>query len=149
MKAPAFKLIDQQGIGHTLKQYLGSWVILYFYPKDMTSGCTQEACDFRDNLNRLKTKGAIVLGISADSQKRHKKFVEKESLNFPLLADEDHKVCLAYGVWQRKKMMGHEFDGIVRTTLIINPKGEIAKRYDKVKVTGHVDGVLKDLAVLK
>lgn len=149
MKAPAFKLIDQQGIEHSLKQYLGSWVILYFYPKDMTSGCTKEACDFRDNLNRLKTNGAVVLGISADSQKRHQKFVEKESLNFPLLADEDHKVCLAYGVWQRKKMMGHEFDGIVRTTLIINPKGEIAKRYDKVKVAGHVDEVLKDIATLK
>lgn len=149
MKAPAFKLTDQQGIERTLKQYLGSWVILYFYPKDMTSGCTQEACDFRDNLNRLKSKGAVVLGISADSQKRHQKFVEKESLNFPLLADEDHKVCLAYGVWQRKKMMGHEFDGIVRTTLIINPKGEVTKRYDKVKVAGHVDEVLKDLVALK
>ncbi len=145
MNAPTFTLLDQNGIAHSLSDYTGKWVVLYFYPKDMTPGCTVEACSFRDSLNRLTSHGAVVLGVSADSVKRHAKFTEQQSLNFPLLADEDHKVCEAYGVWQKKKFMGREYDGIVRTTLIINPTGEIVKRYDDVKVTGHVDEVLRDL----
>ncbi len=145
MQAPGFNLHDQAGISHSLSDYAGKWVVLYFYPKDMTPGCTVEACNFRDNVNRLTNHGAVVLGVSADSVQRHAKFVEKHSLNFPLLADEDHAVCTAYGVWKRKKFMGREYVGIARTTVIITPAGEIAKRYDDVKVAGHVDEVLKDL----
>lgn len=148
MQAPTFTLSDQHGVAHSLAQYRGTWVVLYFYPKDMTPGCTQEACNFRDNHNRITAIGAVILGISADSETRHKKFAEKESLNFPLLADPDHAVCEKFGVWQTKKFMGREFDGIVRTTLIINPVGEIVKRYDGVKVSGHVDAVIHDLQLL-
>lgn len=149
MKAENFTLNDQTGKAHELKSYEGKWVVLYFYPKDMTPGCTQEACDFRDNINRLASANAVVFGISADDEKRHAKFVAKESLTFPLLADTDHAVCEAYGVWQKKKFMGREYDGIVRTTLIISPEGEIAKRYDEVRVSGHVEEVLKDLTELQ
>lgn len=145
MKAPAFSLPDQNGTVRNLSDYAGKWVVLYFYPKDMTPGCTQEACDFRDNLNRITAHGAVVLGVSADDSKRHQKFIEKQSLNFPLLADVDHAVCDAYGVWKKKKFMGRMFDGIVRTTLIISPEGEVARRYDNVSVKGHVDAVLNDL----
>lgn len=149
MKAKNFTLNDQTGKAHELKSYAGKWVVLYFYPKDMTPGCTQEACDFRDNINRLASANAVVLGISADDEKRHAKFVAKESLTFPLLADTDHAVCDAYGVWQKKKFMGREYDGIVRTTLIITPAGDIAKRYDEVRVGGHVQEILNDLAELQ
>lgn len=149
MKASNFILNDQSGKSHNLKNYEGKWVILYFYPKDMTPGCTQEACDFRDSVNRLAAANAVVFGISADDEKKHAKFAQKESLSFPLLADTDHAVCEVYGVWQKKKFMGREYDGIVRTTLIINPAGDIAKQYDEVKVSGHVDEVLKDLAELQ
>lgn len=149
MIAPNFTLNDQAGKPHERNSYAGKWVVLYFYPKDMTPGCTVEACDFRDNVNRLTAANAVVLGISADDEKRHAKFAIKESLTFPLLADTDHAVCDAYGVWQKKKFMGREYDGIVRTTLIINPAGEIVKRYDEVKVAGHVEEVLRDLAELQ
>lgn len=148
-KAPAFALRDQTGTEHSLAGHAGSWIVLYFYPKDMTPGCTTEACDFRDNLSRLTSSGAVVLGVSADDEKRHKKFAEKESLNFPLLADTDHAVCEAYGVWKPKKMMGHEFLGIVRSTFLIDPMGVIRKIYSPVKVTGHVDEVLNDLKALQ
>ena len=149
MKAPNFTLLDQHGTAHTLEDYAGKWIVLYFYPKDMTPGCTVEACNFRNNVGRLTSHGAVVLGVSADSVKRHAKFAEQRSLNFPLLADEDHAVCDAYGVWKTKKFMGRSFDGIARTTFMINPAGEIAKRYDNVKVSGHVDEVLKDLEAMK
>lgn len=148
MRAPNFTLLDQNAVTHSLTDYAGKWVVLYFYPKDMTPGCTQEACNFRDNLNRIESMGAVVFGISADGEARHKKFAAKESLNFPLLADTDHAVCEEYGVWKTKKFMGREFDGIVRTTIIINPVGEVAKRYDDVKVSGHVDAVIHDLQQL-
>lgn len=149
MKAPKFSLNDQSSTTHTLDQYKGKWVVLYFYPKDMTPGCTMEACAFRDNVNRLTSANAVVLGVSADSEKRHKKFAENESLTFPLLADEDHKVCEAYGVWGKKKFMGREYDGISRMTFIISPVGDIVKKYEDVKVKGHVDEVLKDLGELQ
>lgn len=149
MKAPNFTLKDQSGTSHELKSYEGKWVVLYFYPKDMTPGCTQEACDFRDSVSRLATANAVVLGISTDDEKKHAKFAQKESLSFPILADTNHAVCNAYGVWGKQKFMGVEYDGIARTTLIINPAGDIAKRYEGVKVKGHVVEVLKDLAELQ
>lgn len=148
-QAPSFNLNDQSGKAHSLEQYRGSWVVLYFYPKDMTPGCTQEACDFRDNLARISSVGAVVLGVSADSEKRHTKFAEKESLNFPLLADVDHATCEAYDAWKPKKMMGHEFLGIVRSTFIIDPQGVVRKVYSPVSVKGHVDEVLRDLKALQ
>jgi len=119
--------------------------VLYFYPKDMTSGCTQQACDFRDNMNRVAASGAVVLGVSADSVESHVKFKEKQGLNFPLLSDPEKKVLNAYGVWQQKSLYGRKFMGIVRTTFIIDGKGKIAKVFPKVKVAGHVDEVLAAL----
>lgn len=148
-KAPAFSLEDQTGKTHSLKDYAGKWVVLYFYPKDMTPGCTVEACNFRDNLARVKRVGAAVLGISADSVKRHAKFAEAEGLNFPLLSDEDHAALEKYGVWQQKSMMGRKYMGIARTTFLIDPQGKIRKVYEDVKVSGHVDEVLSDLSDLK
>lgn len=147
--APDFALPDQTGAIHNLNDYAGKWLVLYFYPKDMTPGCTIEACDFRDNLARVKSVGAEVLGVSADSVKRHAKFVEAKSLNFPLLADEGKTMLEAYGVWQQKSMMGRKYMGIVRTTLLIDPQGVIRKVYDDVKVSGHVDAVINDLAALR
>ncbi len=147
-KAPAFSLEDQTGATHTLSDYKGKWLVLYFYPKDMTPGCTIEACNFRDNLGRISKAGAGVLGVSADSVKRHGKFAENQKINFPLLSDESHAMLEAYGVWQQKSMMGKKYMGIVRTTLLIDPSGVVKKVYDNVKVTGHVDEVLRDLATL-
>lgn len=147
-KAPEFSLPDQKGKTHSLSDYKGKWVILYFYPKDMTLGCTHEACSFRDNLNRLIRSNAVVLGVSADSVKRHEKFAQVEGLNFPLLADEDKTVCKAYGALGKKKFMGREFIGILRNTYLIDPKGKIVKVYEKVKPAGHVDEIIADLKKL-
>lgn len=148
-KAPAFSLPDQTNTPHALSDYKGKWVVLYFYPKDMTPGCTIEACNFRDNLSKIAKVGAIVLGVSADSVKRHEKFVTNQQLNFPLLSDESRAMLEQYGVWQQKSMMGKKYMGIVRTTLLIDPSGVVKKVYDNVKVTGHVDEVLRDLAALR
>lgn len=145
-KAPHFTTQDQNGDTHTLSEYAGKWVVLYFYPKDMTPGCTVEACSFRDNLARITARGAVVLGVSADSVKRHAKFAENEKLTFPLLADEDKKICEAYGAIGKKKFMGREYVGILRNTYLIDPKGVIVKVYEGVKPAGHVDEVLNDLA---
>lgn len=147
--APSFTLLDQEGMPHDLSTYRGSWVVLYFYPKDDTPGCTKEACAFRDNLPRFKGANAIIFGISVDSVKSHKKFVEKYGLPFTLLADEDKKVVESYGVWGRKKFMGREYDGILRTTFIIDPSGMIAKVYEAVKPEGHAEEVLAELARLQ
>lgn len=147
-QAPYFATQDQYGKTHTLTDYKGKWVILYFYPKDMTPGCTVEACSFRDSLERITAKGAVVLGVSADSVKRHAKFAETERLSFPLLADEDKSICEAYGAIGKKKFMGREFVGILRNTYLINPEGVLVKIYESVKPAGHVDEVLKDLAEL-
>ncbi|HVM31667.1 MAG TPA: thioredoxin-dependent thiol peroxidase [bacterium] len=144
-KAPDFILDDDQGRKVSLKDLKGKTVVLYFYPKDMTPGCTQEACDFRDNWTAVKKKGAVVLGVSADPVKRHKSFKEKYELPFPLLSDEGLKMLKAYGVWKKKKFMGREFMGIVRTTLIIGPDGKIKKIWPKVSVKDHVVDVLKNL----
>ena len=146
--APAFTLPDQAGKTHSLSDYKGKWVVLYFYPKDMTPGCTVEACSFRDNEARLTKAGAIVLGVSADSVKRHAKFAQNESLNFPLLADESKEVCKAYASYGKKKFMGREYDGIMRNTFLIDPKGKIVKIYESVKPAAHVEELLADLKAL-
>lgn len=143
--APAFNLQATHGEKIALKDLKGKTVVLYFYPKDMTPGCTTQACDFRDNMAKLKRKKVTVLGVSLDSNERHNKFTDKYDLNFQLLTDVDHKVCEKYGVWQLKKFMGKEYMGIVRSTFIIGADGKIAKIYDKVKAKGHVDMVLEDL----
>jgi thioredoxin-dependent peroxiredoxin len=144
-KAPDFKLDDQTGKPVSLKDFKGKTVVLYFYPKDMTPGCTQEACDFRDNWIAVKKKGAIVVGVSADPTKRHQAFAAKYELPFILLSDEDKKTRKEYGVWKKKKFMGREFMGIVRTTLIIDGDGKIKKIWDKVSVKDHVKEVLENL----
>lgn len=147
-KAPLFSAPDQNDKQHSLKDYLGSWVVLYFYPKDDTPGCTKEACSFRDSFPKFKKIEATVFGVSIDSVKRHQKFAEKYELPFTLLSDEDKKIVESYGVWQKKKFMGKEYMGIVRTSFLIDPKGKIAKIYEGVKPDTHVEQVLKDLREL-
>ena len=144
-KAPDFSLDDDQGNKVSLKDFKGKAVVLYFYPKDMTPGCTQEACDFRDNWGAVKKKGAVVLGVSADPVKKHQTFKEKYELPFTLLSDEGKGMLKAYGVWQNKKFMGREFMGIVRTTMIIDKAGKIQKIWSPVSVKGHAVDVLENL----
>lgn len=146
-KAPTFTLPDQDGKIHNLKDYLGEKVLIYFYPKDDTPGCTTEACNFRDGYKELKKLGLNVLGISADSIKSHKKFSEKFNLPFPLLSDEDKSVCEKYGVWQKKKFMGREYMGIVRNSFLIDEKGKIEKIYEEVKPKDHTNEVKEDIKV--
>ncbi|MBP9760827.1 MAG: thioredoxin-dependent thiol peroxidase [Candidatus Magasanikbacteria bacterium] len=145
-KAPAFTLLDQEGVQHALKDFLGKKVLLYFYPKDDTPGCTKEACNFRDRLNELQKKGVQVLGVSIDSVSSHKKFAQKFSLNFPLLADEEKKVVEAYGVWGEKSMFGKKYMGIQRDSFLIDETGTIVKHYMKVKPETHVDEVIADVS---
>ena len=144
-QAPVFTGIDDQGKKVELKNFCGKKVILYFYPKDNTPGCTQESCDFRDVVSRLKKKDTVVLGVSPDSVASHQKFKVKFSLPFPLISDEDHKIAMAYGIWQEKSMYGKKYMGIVRSTFVIDGNGLIFQAYEKVKVKGHVDAVLKTL----
>jgi peroxiredoxin Q/BCP len=144
-KAPAFTLIDDSGNKVSLKDFKGKTVVLYFYPKDLTPGCTVEACDFRDAAPALKKKKAVVLGVSRDSVALHGKFRDKHELNFPLLADEEGEVCKAYGVWQEKSIYGKKYMGIARTTFVIGPTGKIEQVFEKVKVKGHIDEVLETL----
>lgn len=145
-QAPGFSLHDQDGKTHTLSEYLGRPVLLYFYPKDDTPGCTKEACMLRDADPDFSALSAVVLGVSADSVKSHKKFAEKYELTFPLLADEDRTVVRAYGVWGPKKFMGREYEGISRTSFLIGSDGIIKKVYEKVKPETHAEEVLHDLA---
>lgn len=128
----------------SLSDFKGQKVVLYFYPKDNTSGCTQEACDFRDNFNRLTSK-AVVIGVSPDSIKSHLKFKENHSLNFMLLSDPEHKLSEAFGAWGEKSMYGRKYFGIIRSTFILDENGEIKKEWRNVKVKGHVDEVLENL----
>jgi peroxiredoxin Q/BCP len=146
-RAPAFTLPSAEGKVR-LSSFKGGPVVVYFYPKDMTSGCTAQACDFRDRMSRIKKAGATVLGISPDSVARHERFAEKYDLGFPLLADEDHAVAEAYGVWKEKSMYGRKFMGIERSTFLVDRKGVIRRAWRKVKVKGHVDEVLEALAEL-
>ncbi|MDR1989133.1 MAG: thioredoxin-dependent thiol peroxidase [Acidobacteriaceae bacterium] len=141
-KAPAFSLKDQDGKTHRLTDYAGQHVVLFFYPKDDTSGCTKEACGFRDALPHFTTNEAAVLGISILDEKSKAKFASKHDLNYPLLADVDHEVAEKYGVWQKRSLYGRSFMGIARTTYLIAPDGKIAKRWDKVKVDDHASDVL-------
>lgn len=144
--APDFTAQDQDGTTHRLKQYRGRTVVLYFYPKDLTSGCTTQACDFRDNLNRLAAQDVILLGVSPDTVKSHRKFADKESLNFPLLADPEKEIVNRYQVWVEKSMYGRKYMGVERTTFIIDKRGKIKHIFPKVKVNGHVQEVLDALA---
>lgn len=144
-KAPSFSLASDSGKTISLKDFKGKTIVLYFYPKDMTPGCTLEACDFRDQQAKYKKAKTVVLGVSKDSVERHVKFREKYELNFPLLSDEDGKVCEAYGVWKEKSLYGRKFMGIERTTFIIGPTGKIEKIFSKVKVKGHSEEVLNEI----
>ncbi|MEM7229337.1 MAG: thioredoxin-dependent thiol peroxidase [Planctomycetota bacterium] len=154
--APSFSLPDQSGTMHTLAEYAGRPFVLYFYPKDDTSGCTKQACGFRDSMPDFESLDVPVLGVSPDDERSHTKFVDKHDLNFTLLADvpvkpEDAEknekgtptTCNAFGVWQEKSMYGKTYMGVVRTTYLINADGTVAKRWDKVKVPGHVEAVLE------
>jgi peroxiredoxin Q/BCP len=147
-KAPTFSLPDQDGKTHRLKDYAGRPVVLYFYPKDDTPGCTKEACDFRDSLPKLGKSKAAVLGVSILDTASKAKFAKKHGLRFPLLADPDHAVAEKYGVWQKKSLYGRQFMGIARTTFLIGPDGKIVRRWDNVKVDGHAADVLSALAAL-
>jgi thioredoxin-dependent peroxiredoxin len=141
-KAPAFTLKDQDGKTHKLSDYEGRPVVLYFYPKDDTPGCTAEACAFRDNLPKFKPGKAAILGVSILDEKSKAKFAAKYDLNFPLLADPDHEIADKYGVWQERSMYGKKYMGVARVTYLIGADGKVVQRWDKVKVEGHADEVL-------
>ena len=144
-KAPSFQLPDQDGEMHTLEEYRGRKVILYFYPKDNTSGCTKQACGFGERYPQFKEKGAVVLGVSKDSVASHKKFQEKYGIPFTLLSDTDLVAIKAYDVWQEKKNYGKVYMGIVRTTYLIDEEGKIAKAFDKVKAAENPGQMLEEL----
>ena len=141
-KAPSFTLKDQAGKTHRLADYAGRPVVLYFYPKDDTPGCTTEACAFRDALPQFKTNKAAVLGVSILDEASKARFAAKHELTFPLLADADHAVADKYGVWQKKSLYGRQFMGIARTTYLIGGDGKVVQRWDNVKVNGHAEAVL-------
>jgi peroxiredoxin Q/BCP len=149
MQAPDFTLPDQNGREHKLSNYRGKWVILYFYPKDDTPGCTKEACNFRDSFHELQKKDVIILGVSKDSVKSHQKFAEKYQLNFPLLSDESTQVIKLYESWGEKKFMGRTFQGTLRNTFLINTTGEIIKKYENVNPLNHANQLISDLNELK
>jgi peroxiredoxin Q/BCP len=144
-KAPAFALKDQHGNTHRLSDYAGQHLVLYFYPKDDTPGCTKESCDFQASLATYKRRKAAVLGVSILDEKSKAKFATKHGLTFPLLADADHAVAEKYGVWQEKSRYGRTYMGIARTTYLIGPDGKVVQRWDNVKVDGHVDVVAEAL----
>lgn len=144
--APDFTLSDENGDLHKLSDYRGKPVVLYFYPKDDTPGCTTEACGFRDDYSQYDKFNAVILGVSPDPINKHLKFKAKYNLPFILLSDADHKVCELYGVWGRKKFMGREYDGVFRTTFLISPEGTIKHVFEKVKPSGHSQEVLEGLA---
>lgn len=147
-KAPDFTLPDQTGITRSLSDFKGKWLLVYFYPKDDTPGCTTEACSVRDNFEEFKKHGLSVVGISKDSVASHKKFAEKYHLNFPILSDPNHEVIEAYGAWHPKKFAGKEFLGTHRESFLVDPNGEIKKVYKNVNPATHVEEILKDFALL-
>ena len=148
-KAPEFCLPNQDENEICLRDLKGKWIVLYFYPKDNTPGCTTEACDFTENLPDFEGLDAVVLGVSPDSPKKHRNFIEKKNLGITLLSDENKEVLESYGVWQLKKMCGKEYMGVVRSTFLIDPDGIIAEIWRNVRVKGHVEKVKKRLAELQ
>lgn len=146
--APDFSLPDQDGKSHTLSDYRGAPVVLYFYPKDHTSGCTKEACSFRDDYSAYQEAGVTILGVSPDSSKTHTNFIAKHELPFTLLADTERDVLKLYGAWGLKKMYGREYEGVLRTTYLIAADGKIAKIYEKVKPAAHSAEILADMEQL-
>lgn len=147
--APSFNLPDQNGNTVSLEDFNGKWLVLYFYPKAMTPGCTTQACDIRDNGKLLEKYNAEIIGVSPDASKRLKKFEERDNLNFTLVGDEDHSVSESYGVWGEKKMYGKTFEGIFRVTYIIDPKGKVAAVFPKVKPAQHLSDVEQKLLELQ
>ena len=147
-KAPDFSLKNEAGEMVSLKALQGQTVILYFYPKDLTPGCTIEACNFRDSMPQLKQKNIVVLGVSRDSESLHQKFIDKHNLNFPLLVDHDGKVCKKYGVLKIKTLFGRQSQSIARSTFVINPQGIIQKAYHNIKAQGHVEQILKEIVAI-
>ena len=147
--APQFSAVDQNGVEHTLSDYMaqGKSVILYFYPKDSTPGCTTQACDFRDNMAQLNQGDYVVLGVSKDSSTSHQRFVEKQELNFPLLVDEDLSLHQAFGTWRLKMNYGREYMGCARSTFVISPEGEITWCRYNVKAKGHVGMLMRELGL--
>ena len=147
ISAPEFELSDETGAVSKLSNFRGKPVVLYFYPKDDTPGCTTEACNFRDDYSAYEKAGVTILGVSPDSVKSHVKFKEKFGLPFPLLADEDHKVCELYDVWALKKFMGREYMGVLRTTFLIDANGQIIQVFEKVKPAEHSTEILAALGI--
>ncbi len=143
--APLFCLPDPAGVDHCLKTYLGNWIVLYFYPRDNTPGCTMEAIQFNRSLENIREHGAVLIGISPDTSESHKKFQERHGLNFLLLSDPDHRVLDSYRVWRPKVLFGKELLGVERSTFLINPRGKIVEVWRKVRVSGHVEAVLAAL----
>lgn len=148
-KAPDFTLLDQNKDSHTLSDYFGNWILIYFYPKDDTPGCTKEACGIRDNYKTFKKEGIKVFGISKDTSSKHKKFAEKYQLPFTLLSDKEKEICELYDILLLKKMFGKEYMGIGRMSYLISPDGKIAKVYGKVKPAEHAEEILEDIKELK
>lgn len=149
-KAPNFSLQNENGENVSLEDFVNKkYVILYFYPKDSTPGCTTQACDFRDHYEDFSELDAVILGVSPDGEKSHQKFINKHGLPFSLLIDSEHEVAQKYDVWKLKKMFGREFMGIERSTFLINPEGQVVKEWRKVKVKGHIEEALETLKELK
>ncbi|MDD9898586.1 MAG: thioredoxin-dependent thiol peroxidase [Candidatus Melainabacteria bacterium] len=148
-KAPAIKLLNQDEEQVELKDLLGSYVVIFFYPKDMTPGCTTEACSFQDNYRKLQNMGVEILGISCDDTSRHRKFADKYKFKYDLLADTEQKVVQKYGVWVEKNMYGKKYMGIRRDSFLVDPKGKIVKHYQKVKPAEHVAQVIADVKELQ
>ena len=144
-KAPDLKVLTDEGKEVSLSDFRGKKIVLYFYPKDNTPGCTRESCAFRDGISQIKRKGAVVLGVSPDSVKSHQKFKQDHDLNFPLLSDSDKKLVQSYGVWKEKSLYGRKYMGVERTTVLINEEGRVAKIFPKVQVDGHFEEVLAAL----
>jgi len=148
-KAPEFCLPDAEKGQVCLKDHRGKWVVLYFYPKDNTKGCTMEALEFTVSEDDFNARGAVVIGVSPDSPESHTKFIEKHDLGITLLSDTEKEILTGYGVWQKKKMYGREYMGVVRSTYLIDPEGKIAHIWPKVKVAGHADAVMEKLVELQ
>lgn len=148
MRARDFSLQDQYGKKHTLSEYKGKWLLIYFYPKDNTPGCTREACTFRDGIHEFTKRDIVIVGISKDSIESHKRFSNKFKLPFTILSDPEHKAMEAYGAWGLKEFMGKKFTGTWRNSYLINPKGDIVRTYEKVSPLVHASEILKDFDLL-